>query len=43
MSQTGTQRIMVNILPDLSKTMDNQTMKFGELIEYKVRNIFLKK
>ena len=42
-SQTGTQTIMINILPDLSKTMGNQTMKFGELIEYKVRNIFLKK
>ena len=33
MSQTGTQKITINILPDISKSKGNQTMKFGQLIE----------
>ena len=33
MSQTGTQKIIINILPDISKSKGNQTMKFGQLIE----------
>ena len=41
--QTGTQTITINILPCISKTKGNQTMKFGELIEYSVGNIFLQK
>ena len=28
-SQAGTQAITINILPDISKSKDNQTMKFG--------------
>ena len=40
-SQTGIQTITINILPDISKSNDNQTMKFGQLIEYNVRNIVL--
>ena len=42
-SQTGTQTIILNILPDILKSKDNMTMKLGQLIEYKVRNIFLQK
>ena len=33
----------MHILPNISRSKDNQTMKFGQLIEYKMRNIFLKK
>ena len=41
-SQTGQQIIQMHILP--TKTMkDNQTMKFGQLIEYNMPNIFLEK
>ena len=40
--QSGMQTTM-NILPDISKRKDSQTMKFGQLIEYNVRNIFLQK
>ena len=42
-SQTGVQTITINILPDISKSKDNQTMKFGQLIEYNVKNIVLEK
>ena len=31
------------ILPNISRTKDNQAAKFGQLIEYNVRNIFLEK
>ena len=30
-----------HILPNILKSKDNQTMKFGQLIEYNMRNIFL--
>ena len=40
-SQDGTQTITINILLDISKSKDNQNMKFGQLIDYNVRNIFL--
>ena len=43
MSQTGTQAITINILPDISKSKDNKTLKSAQLIEYNVRNIFLQK
>ena len=42
-SQTATQTITMNMLPNISKSEGNQTMKFGQLIEYTVRNIFLQK
>ena len=38
-SQSGQQ---IHILPIISKSKGNQTMKFGQLIEYYKRNIFLK-
>ena len=40
--QTG-QVITIHILPDVSRSKGNQAMKFGQLIEYNVRNIFLQK
>ena len=42
-SQTGTQIITVHILRNTSKSKGNQTIKFGQLIEYKVRKNFLQK
>ena len=33
----------IHILPNISRSKGNQTMKFGELIEYNMRNIFLEK
>ena len=39
-SQYGIQTITLNILPDNSKSKGNQAMKFDQLIEYYVRNIF---
>ena len=41
MSQDGKQTITMHILPDISRSKGNQTMKFGQLIEYNIRNIFL--
>ena len=31
----------MHILPNISQSKDNQTMKLGQLIEYIKRNIFL--
>ena len=42
MSQTGTKTIAVHILPDISRSKGNQTMKLGQLIEDNMRNIFYK-
>ena len=39
-SQTGEQTITIHILPDISRSNGNQTMVFGQLIEYSMRNIF---
>ena len=43
MSKTWELTIAIHILPNVSKSKGNQTMKFGQLIEYNMRNIFLKK
>ena len=43
MSQPGLQTIPIHILPNISQSKGNQTMKFGQLIEYNKRNIFLQK
>ena len=40
MSQDGKQTITMHILPDISRSKGNQTMKFGQLIEYKVTIFF---
>ena len=42
-SQTGQQIIAIHILSNISRSLCNQTMKFAQLIKYKMRNIFLKK
>ena len=31
----------MHILPDISRSKGNQTMKFGQLIEYNIRYIFM--
>ena len=42
-SQIGQQIITIHILPNISRSKDNQEMKFVQLIECNVRNIFLRK
>ena len=42
-SQPGKQTITIYALPNISRSKGNQAMKFGQLIEYNMRNIFLKK
>ena len=44
--QPGLQTIAIHILPNISQSKGNPTMKFGQLIEeeiYNKRNIFLQK
>ena len=40
--QTG-EELIIHILPNISRNKHNQTIKFGQLIEYNMRNIFLEK
>ena len=42
-SQPGLQAITIHILPNISQSRGNQIMKFGQLIEYNKRDIFLQK
>ena len=42
-SQPGQQTIAIHILLNISRSEDNQLMKFGQLIEYNMRNIFVEK
>ena len=35
--------IIIHILPNILRSKGNETMKFGELIECNMRNIFLEK
>ena len=42
-SQPGKQTIAIHILPNISRSKDNQTMKFGQLVQCNMRNIFLAK
>ena len=42
-SQAGKQIIVTHLLPNISRSKDNKTMKFGQLIECNMRNIFLEK
>ena len=42
-SQPGRQVTAIHILPNISRSKGNQTMKFGQLIKYDMRNIFLEK
>ena len=41
MSQIGQQTTTIEVLPNISKSKDNQRMNFGQLIEYNMRNNFL--
>ena len=43
MSQLGSQTFAIHILPDISRSKGNRAMKFGQLMEYNMRNIFAKK
>ena len=40
-SESGLQTITIHILSNISQSKFNQTMKFGQLIEYNKKNIFL--
>ena len=42
-SQPGQQTIVTHTLSNISRSKGNQTMKFGQLIEYIIRNIILEK
>ena len=42
-SQPGKQTIAIHILPNISKSKGNQTIKFGQLMEYNMTNTFLEK
>ena len=42
-SKTVQQVIAINIMPNISRSKGNQTMKFGQLIESNMRNIFFEK
>ena len=42
-SQPGLQKVALHILPNISQSKGNQTMKFIHLIEYNKRNNFLQK
>ena len=42
-SQPGLQIIAIQILPNISQNKVDQRMKFGQLIEYNKRKIFLQK
>ena len=43
MSSTVKLLIKIPILPNIPRSKGNQKMKFSQLIEHKMRNIFLKK
>ena len=43
MSQPGKQTIAIHILPNIPRSKDNQAMKFGQLIEYNMRNTFVER
>ena len=42
-SQTAKQSVTMHLLPNISQRKGNETMKFGQLLEYNIRNIFSKK
>ena len=41
MSQVGQQTITIHILSNIPRSKDNKKMKFGQVIEYNRRNVFL--
>ena len=42
-SQPGKQKIIIHILTGTLRSKGNQRTKFGQLIEYNMRNIFIEK
>ena len=42
-SQPGKQTTVIHTLPNISRIKGNQTMKFGQLIKYDMRDTFLEK
>ena len=42
-SKTEQQIIAIQILPNVSRSKDNQAIKLGQLIKYSMRNTFLQK
>ena len=42
-SQRGKQITAIQILPNISKDIGNQRMKFGQLEKYNMKNIFIGK
>ena len=42
-SQPGLQTIAIHILLNISQSKGNQKMKFGQLVEYNKKNIYLQK
>ena len=40
-SQCEKRAIAIHVLPNISRSKGNQTIKFGQLIEYNMKNIFL--
>ena len=42
-SQPGKQAMAIHLFPNISINKGNQRMKFCQLIEYNMRNIFLEK
>ena len=42
-SQPGKQATAIHILPNISRSEGNETMKFDQFLEYNTRNIFLEK
>ena len=41
--QPGTHTVEIHVLPSISKSKGNQSMKFAQLIKFYMRNIFLLK
>ena len=42
-SHPGKRAIAIHIFPNISRSKDNQTIEFGQLREYNMRNIILEK
>ena len=42
-SQAGEQTIAIHVLPNISRTKGSQAMRYGQLIVYNTRNIFVEK
>ena len=41
--EIGKETITIHILPNISRTKGNQSMKLSQLLEYNMKNIFLEK